>query len=148
MPAGYEVEILDSTGSIDLSTIQRFERLVRFSLETEDVTPPYAVRILLTTDDRIAELHEEFLGIPGPTDIMTFPDADEPEGDIVISVEQADRQRLGDQWTLEEELAFLVVHGILHLTGWDDATESDRRSMLDRQRRILSDYDAASSSAR
>ena len=49
------------------------------------------------------------MGIPEPTDIMTFPSDDEPGGDIVISVEQADRQRNDDGWKLAGELRFLVA---------------------------------------
>ena len=64
--------------------------------------------------------------IPATTDIMTFPSDDAPGGDIVISVPQADRQRLDDGWDLPSELRFLVTHGALHLAGWDDATSEQR----------------------
>jgi rRNA maturation RNase YbeY len=80
------------------------------------------------------------MDIPEPTDIMTFPDDDQPGGDIVISVEQAERQRHDDAWPLAQELRFLVLHGALHLTGWDDATADLRAAMLDRQRAILAAF--------
>ncbi len=77
------------------------------------------------------------MDIPETTDIMTFPSDDEPGGDIVISVEQAERQRHDDGWDLMAELRFLVTHGALHLAGWDDASSSDRAEMLARQRQII-----------
>ncbi|MCC6673962.1 MAG: rRNA maturation RNase YbeY, partial [Thermomicrobiales bacterium] len=101
-----------------------------------------------TDDEHIARLHREFMGIPGPTDILTFADDEERGGDIVISVDQADRQRQDDDWSLLEELRFLTVHGALHLTGWDDATDTQRQEMLDRQRALIAQFLADSASTR
>ena len=58
-------------------------------------------------------------------------------GDIVISAETAQRQAKEAGWGLQEEMRFLLMHGILHLLGWKDDTPPRRRQMLARQREIL-----------
>ena len=81
------------------------------------------------------------MGIDAPTDIMTFP-KNEPGGklqggELVISVDHAVTQ--AGAWGLspDEEIAFLVIHGLLHLLGWRDDTDRQRRSMLARQQHLL-----------
>jgi probable rRNA maturation factor len=85
------------------------------------------------------------LGDPSVTDIMTFPfttsvgtDEDgEAGGEIVISVDCAREQAVEAGWSLEQELRFLVLHGLLHLSGWSDETDEKRQSMLARQATLL-----------
>ena len=77
------------------------------------------------------------------TDIMTFPSDQNPGGDIVISVEQAERQRHDDGWDLHAELRFLVTHGALHLAGWNDASDRERENMLARQREIIASFQSS-----
>jgi rRNA maturation RNase YbeY len=81
------------------------------------------------------------MGIDTPTDIMTFP-ADESAGEnqggeLAISVDHAMNQAA--EWGLSpgEEIAFLTVHGLLHLLGWRDDTNEQRQSMLERQHDLL-----------
>ncbi len=143
-----EVECIDLTGSIDSELAAGLTELCSFALRCERDESNWTVSIVLTDDEHLTRLHDEFMGIPEATDIMTFPDEDQPGGDIVISVEQADRQRHDDGWALAQELRFLVLHGVLHLTGWDDATDQLRAAMLDRQREILADFHTGSSSSR
>ncbi len=71
----------------------------------------WEIALVLTSDAHLTELHAEFMGIPEPTDIMTFPSDEELGGDIVISIEQAERQRHDDEWDLASEVRFLVTHG-------------------------------------
>jgi probable rRNA maturation factor len=73
-----------------------------------------------------------------PTDVLSFSQ-DDPLilGDIVISVDTATRQALDARWPLESELSLLGVHGILHLMGYDDETESGATDMEQITRRIL-----------
>ena len=81
------------------------------------------------------------MGIDTPTDIMTFP-ADESSGEtqggeLVISVDHALTQAVAWGFTPEEEIAFLVVHGLLHLCGWRDDTDEQRARMLERQHVLI-----------
>lgn len=98
--------------------------------------------VLLVDDRGIAGLHERWLGIPGPTDVITFDlsDAARPgvlHGDIAVSAETARRVARELGWQPRHELAYYVVHGILHLAGYDDHDPADRRAMRARERVLM-----------
>lgn len=134
------VEPVDLTGTFHDEFLSELGKLCCFALQQEGVLGDWELALVLTSDAHMTELHGEFMDLPEPTDIMTFPSDDESGGDIIISVEQAERQRSDDGWDLESELRFLIVHGALHLAGWDDATSEARAAMLDRQRTIIADF--------
>jgi probable rRNA maturation factor len=94
----------------------------------------------LVDDDRLRALHREFMAIDEPSDVMTFP-ADASDGafggDIAVSVDRASEQAAEFGNSQTGEIEFLLVHGLLHLSGWDDATEGERARMLDRQAQLL-----------
>lgn len=99
--------------------------------------------------DMITSLNREHLGGSGPTDVLSFPLEDaafsEPFadgvprllGDIVICPAVAAENAPGHAGTLDDELALLCVHGILHVLGWDHATPDDARAMRAEEARIL-----------
>lgn len=98
--------------------------------------------VLLVDDRGIAGLHERWLGIPGPTDVITFDlsDAARPgvlHGDIAASAETARRVARELGWQPRHELAYYLVHGILHLAGYDDHDPADRRAMRVRERVLM-----------
>jgi probable rRNA maturation factor len=101
------------------------------------------VSIMLVGDRRMARLHEEWLGVPGTTDVITFDlGADGPgdgvlRGDIVVSAETARRSARELGWAPRHELAYYVVHGLLHLTGHDDIDPVKRRAMRARERVVM-----------
>ena len=105
--------------------------------------PPQTVTIVLTGDRTIARLKGRFLGEHRPTDVLafpmheTFPDGETYLGDIVISVPTARRQAAARGHTLVTELAILLVHGFLHLLGYDHTT--DQGEMVALERTILED---------
>jgi probable rRNA maturation factor len=90
------------------------------------------------TDDEIADLHERFMDEPGPTDVLSFPldDADEDGvrlvGDVVVAPAVAARDRPDDP---DAEIRLLVVHGILHLLGYEHDGDGARTRMWERQER-------------
>ena len=90
------------------------------------------------------------MGLDTPTAVMTFPSDGEEGGagggDIVVSVERAAEQAVDFGQTPAEEIRFLVVHGLLHLCGWDDATTAQRTRMLERQSELLSAFDRCAGS--
>jgi probable rRNA maturation factor len=79
---------------------------------------PQEVTIVFVSDARIARLHRDFMSIEGPTDVITFQ-----HGEIFISVETAERQAIGLGNTFDYELRVYIIHGLLHLAGYDDLTE-------------------------
>lgn len=103
------------------------------------------VAVLLVSLGRITELHQQFFNDPSPTDIITFPYADpgdgasKIDGDIAICVEVVREHAEEANVEFGRELAFVAVHGLLHLAGWDDATDAERAAMHARQDAILSE---------
>ena len=92
------------------------------------------VSVLIVSDSRIASLHRQFMNESGPTDVITFQ-----HGEIFVSAETARRnaRRFGN--TVARELRLYVVHGLLHLHGFDDRNEGSARKMEVAQRRILAE---------
>lgn len=90
------------------------------------------VHVVLVSDRRMSELHRRFLKLDGPTDVITFQ-----HGEIFISVETARRQAAEFQTSLAEELCLYLVHGLLHLHGYDDHDSVSRRRMRLRQEAIV-----------
>lgn len=99
--------------------------------------------VLLVDDAAIRDLNRSYRGVDAPTDVLAFPMregrfgrlAPELLGDVVISAETARRQAPGGK--LRAELALLLVHGILHLVGYDHHTAVARRRMWRKQRALL-----------
>ncbi len=111
---------------------RRLVDLARRTLRGEGSTD-VELSISLVTEEEMADLHHRYLGEPGPTDVLSFPQDEKGParllGDVVICPDVAARQ--SDD--LERELGLLVVHGILHLFGYDHMDETDRRRMWERQ---------------
>lgn len=108
--------------------------------------PKAEVSILLLDDQGISQLNEQYLKKTGPTDVISFPMNDgafpdiQPQllGDIAISLETAGHEAAGRGISLDEEIADLLTHGMLHLLGYDHETSAaDSRIMQAKQRSIL-----------
>jgi probable rRNA maturation factor len=121
--------------------LAEWPRLARFVLHAEGQRGPWTVAVALVDDARIRELHRDFMGVDSATDVITFPAAEPGEaasgGDIAISVDRAREQAPDFGVSAADETTFLLVHGLLHLCGWDDATPEERSRMLDRGRALL-----------
>jgi probable rRNA maturation factor len=118
-------------------TRDELESLAAFVLSSEGATGHWEITVALVDDVRLQSFHRDFMGIDTPTDIMTFP-TDESAGEfqggeLAISVDHAKTQAVAWGLSSAEEIVFLVVHGLLHLCGWQDDTDEQRQSMLDRQ---------------
>jgi probable rRNA maturation factor len=116
-------------------------RIVRAALSAAGIRRA-EIGVRLVDDAGIARLHERWLGVPGPTDVITFDLANEAardglHGDIVASTETARRLARELGWQPRHELAYYVIHGLLHLTGEDDHTPADRRRMRSRERALM-----------
>lgn len=115
--------------------------------------------VLFVDEAHIARLNQRHLGHEGPTDVLAFPidgtpdvsaaglapgrSADDPDdqplllGDVVICPAVAARQAPGHAGSVEDELALLLVHGVLHVTGMDHASDAERAAMQARERELL-----------
>jgi len=90
------------------------------------------VEVTFISDAKIAEVHQEFMDIPGATDVITFD-----HGEIVISAETAKANAAVFGRTLDEELARYIVHGLLHLNGHEDKEAGEAARMHEIQEEIL-----------
>jgi probable rRNA maturation factor len=112
------------------SAVQRCLRLRK--RKRSDLRKLREVFVWLISDRRIAVLHRQFLGKSGPTDVLTFQ-----HGEIFISVETARRHARAFGNSLTRELELYIIHGLLHLQGFDDQTPGEARKMRAAQEKIL-----------
>ncbi len=91
-----------------------------------------AVEVSILSPREMARVHREFLSLPGPTDVITFP-----YGEVLVCAAVAATQAADHATTLDDELALYVIHGLLHLNGYDDLSPAAARRMHDRQANIL-----------
>lgn len=126
-----------------------FERLARFVLVMESVPDETELSIALVDEAEIARLNEQYRGIAGPTDVLSFgcdepcpTPGDEPItlGDVVIAPAVAERQAAELGHSVEHELDVLLVHGVLHLLGYDHVDDQDASVMAARESAILDAY--------
>jgi probable rRNA maturation factor len=107
------------------------------------------VSVTLTNNEYIHTLNKEYRGIDRPTDVLSFAlnESEEPEmvdgpavnvlGDLIISVERAEEQAADYGHSLRREVAFLTVHGMLHLLGYDHMEDEEREEMEAEQRFVM-----------
>lgn len=96
-------------------------------------SPRASATIAFVSDTRIRELNHRFRGIDRATDVLSFPssDPDEGLGDIAISVDRADVQANDNELTFDQEVAQLMLHGLLHLSGFDHETDNGEMNQLE-----------------
>jgi probable rRNA maturation factor len=126
---------------------RRLVSLVRTAAAEEGIDPRAEVTVLLVERSAMASLKEKWLGEPGPTDVLAFPmddqiPDDEPYvlGDIVICPDVAREQATEAGDKVSDEVNLLLVHGFLHLLGYDHVRPQDARAMRHRERKILSEF--------
>lgn len=102
------------------------------------------ISVVLTDDKEIHRLNRQWRGYDKPTDVLSWPQEEPPRvgepdllGDVVISLDTALRQATARAWSLADEVALLMVHGTLHLLGYEDETEAGAEAMRAQERRLL-----------
>ncbi|HNS52168.1 MAG TPA: rRNA maturation RNase YbeY [Anaerolineae bacterium] len=131
----------------DLLSEERLRQIVEKVLDAEGV--PSQVALVVTDDEGIRELSRDFLGIDEPTDVLSFSAQEETEGfvaapevaeylgDVIVSYPRAAAQAKEAGHTVDEEMAVLIIHGLLHLLGYDHADDDGRAAMWARQDALL-----------
>lgn len=102
----------------------------------------YSLSVINCTDDRIQELNKSYRGVDEPTDVLTFPmeseDLDEEPfelGDIFLSIDSIKRQSAKWENTPQQEYVFMLIHGLLHICGWEHkGSYNESEEMFQRQR--------------
>ncbi len=133
---------------------QRLLRLARFVLEELRMHPQCELSILLVDEDTMAQYHQRYLGLPGPTDVMSFPmdelrpgrEGEEPPlgllGDVVLCPTVTAAQAAASGRTPETEADYLLVHGMLHLLGYDHAEPHEETEMFSLNDRLIQAWEA------
>lgn len=112
--------------------------LAIFILDAAGAQGRWEMAVALMSDDELQSLHRRFMDVDEPTDIMTFPYGDDTRGgDLAISADHATAHAAEWGNSPEQEIEFLVAHGVLHLLGWSDATSDERTAMLARQEDLV-----------
>src|SRR5450755_471844 len=137
--------------------------IARYVLDELGIHPLAELSVLLVDEKAMTELHERWMGEPGPTDVLSFPmdelrpphlggvnvgraGAEEPGpdpgllGDVVLCPQVAAVQARGAGHSTQDELELLAVHGILHLLGYDHAEPEERADMFGLQDRLLASW--------
>jgi probable rRNA maturation factor len=130
-----QVTLLNRQRKYQLATgeLLSFARqLVPLVLELSRSELPEEVAVVLVSDRKISAIHQEFMGIPDSTDVITFQ-----HGEIVVSVETAAKQAAEYETDLLHELRLYIVHGFLHLAGYDDHSEAGFREMAKVQNELV-----------
>lgn len=140
----YQIQITIDEKYTGRVNAELLESAITTTLESDNAQPG-EIGVLITGDEKLAELNNTFRGIPSPTDVLSFPSGDSPVipglphyyGDIAISVDRAAEQAAENDHSLEDELLLLIVHGTLHLLGYDHGTEEEETCMWEKQNAIL-----------
>jgi len=139
-----EVEIEEETWASALpdaaAVAERAGQAVLDEIEPTNGGEEQGVVVLLTSDEAVAELNQRFRGKAGPTNVLSFPAPANPEnhlGDVALAHGVCAREAAEQGKTLEQHLAHLVVHGVLHLLGYDHETDGEAEAMEALERSIL-----------
>jgi probable rRNA maturation factor len=139
----------EQTVPVDLAGMKLLAESV---LSDEGYPPDSEVTLLLVTDEAMAEYNQRFMSREGATDVLAFP-VDELKagvapkpapgsppvmlGDIVIAPSYVARHAAEEGIEFTDEVALMVVHGMLHLMGWDHADDAQAEQMESRERELL-----------
>lgn len=138
-----------STHSKEINRQVQFlsEPLLHFIIEAEGVDCEGEVSLTFIDDEEMQEINLNYRQIDQSTDVLSFPMDDEPNdegyrmfGDILISIPTAVKYAQKNEVETIEEIKSLMVHGMLHLLGYNDEEENEREAMLGRQHQILTDF--------
>jgi probable rRNA maturation factor len=129
--------------------------VVTATLSTQKIDQPVELSLIITGDREVHKLNRDYRGIDATTDVISFalsenvadtkfitpPDRISRLGEVIISYPQAIRQAKENKQTIKAELAWLVVHGLLHLLGYDHQDDASEAVMRTREDKILRGID-------
>ncbi len=128
-----------------------FKELLQLIVQQQQLNKKCEVSVTIVSLATIQEINKSYRGIDQPTDVISFAFNDEPDafvlpddfvttlGDIMICFDKAQEQAVQYEHSLKREMAFLFVHGMLHLLGYDHQTKVDEQKMISLQEEILNE---------
>ena len=150
MPEEVEIFVEEKfRGLVDEGWARRIAQTV---LKAEEVAPPYEVSLVFTDSETVQQLNRDYRGVDEPTDVLAFcmlsqkevdssfalpPDGVTRLGEVIISYPQTVEQAREQGYSTQRELALLIIHGILHLLGYDHEEAEEESKMRTRERELL-----------
>lgn len=140
------MEVIISNHSGVAVNLDLLHELAKEALASEKVEPEAELSIVLVAPGEIQKLNVQYRGVDSTTDVLSFPQSqDDPTGplllgDVVISPQIAQVQAAEFDHSLEKEMAILLIHGILHLLGFDHEIPDERIKMEGKEKEILEDF--------
>lgn len=154
-----DLEVYDNTNEVSIEWIELIKKILNFAGDYIKLPENTEMSVTLMDNEEIHQINKEYRGVDKPTDVISFaieeddpnevpiilPDGEDFEipkniGDIMVSVDKVKEQAEYLGHSQERELGFLVVHGFLHLNGYDHMREEDEQEMFGLQREILEEY--------
>jgi probable rRNA maturation factor len=145
----------DETETIEPAIEELIRDLLTHASKEEGLTGELELSVTFMTDEEIQHVNAQYRGKDVPTDVISFaleelsegevkivqtPDMPTVLGDIIISLDTANRQASEYGHDLRREVGFLALHGFLHLLGYDHITDDEEKKMFDKQKEILSSF--------
>lgn len=146
------IDIVDETNTLDTTHIQLLKDILSFAIKHENIKNKIELSVTIVTNDDIKKLNKQYRSIDEPTDVLSFEMGDPfqetddtflfpiPIGDIIISIDKVIEQSKSYHHSFERELAFLTIHGFLHLLGYTHDEEEDEKLMFSKQEQILKEF--------
>jgi probable rRNA maturation factor len=153
-----EINVLTEEGLEVETSSDWMQEIVSKTLSTENLPPNIEISLVITGQERIRELNKEYRDIDSPTDVLSFsmsehkdeeqtafigpPDGLVHLGEVIVSYPQAQIQARERGHSLNKEMAILIIHGVLHILGFDHEKPEMEPSMTAREQEILSDLES------
>lgn len=148
------IDFHDETNSVDEAYTDLLQRILSFTAEKEQISGEAEMSVTFVDNKEIQEINRNYRQKDQPTDVLSFAMQEKGEGeidildedmplmlgDIIISIERAKEQAEEFNHSLDREVAFLAVHGFLHLLGYDHQHEAAEKEMFQRQEDILDEF--------
>lgn len=149
-----QIDIIDEMNELTKEQKEMIEQILNYAAEKEKVEEDSEVSLTFVNNKEIQEINKIYRSKDEPTDVISFAMEELGEGeveitgtdipcilgDIIISLEKVREQANEYNHTFTRELGFLVIHGFLHLLGYDHQNEEDEKHMFSRQRELLEGY--------
>lgn len=147
------IDILNENEVATAEAVDLVTRVLSFVATKEEISEDAEVSVSFVSNEEIQEINRTYRGKDAVTDVISFALQEKGEGeieiigeepillgDIIISVDRAKEQAEDYNHSFEREVAFLAVHGLLHLLGYDHMTEEDEQQMFAKQHAYLADF--------
>ncbi len=146
------IDCVDTTNTLTDEHETLIRDILSFGAKEEGLMDTYEVSVTFVHDEEIQEINATYRDKDAPTDVISFALEEEGEGeiaferpegmpimlgDIIVSVDTLQRQAEEYNHSFERELGFLIIHGFLHLLGYDHMTKEEEKEMFGRQNEIL-----------